>query len=183
MIIGLGHQSRVGKDTCGGYFAELLRDRGREKVMVTSFALLLKDVTHRLFKYKGVHDAAFYEKHPEERTREIPGLGKNVVDIWIEIGQRMRDVYEDVWLDAVVDMTGFDALVIRDVRFPNEAEAIRARGGVLVKVTRPGQVVRGSDTKIPDDYDWDYVIENTGTLQDLQAKCADVIGAIYGSQR
>ena len=66
--------------------------------------------------------------------------------------------------------------IITDVRFPNEAQAIKDRGGILIRINRPqyldnGLVIRKdehpSETAL-DDYDgFDYVIENDGTVQDL----------------
>ena len=72
--------------------------------------------------------------------------------------------------------------IITDVRFPNEAKAIKDRGGVVIRVNRP--LERLGNSKLPklrhtsitqhpsetalDDYDdFDYVIENDGTVQDL----------------
>ena len=66
--------------------------------------------------------------------------------------------------------------IITDVRFPNEAKAVKDRGGILIRINRPqyldnGLVIRKdehlSETAL-DDYDgFDYVIENDGTVQDL----------------
>ena len=66
--------------------------------------------------------------------------------------------------------------IITDVRFSNEAKAIKEKGGILIRINRPqyldnGLVIRKdehlSETAL-DDYDgFDYVIENDGTVQDL----------------
>tara|TARA_R110002072_G_scaffold39942_7_gene113927 strand:- start:6370 stop:7080 length:711 start_codon:yes stop_codon:yes gene_type:complete len=66
--------------------------------------------------------------------------------------------------------------IVTDVRFPNEAKAIKEKGGILIRINRPqyldnGLVIRKdehpSETAL-DDYDeFDYVIENDGTVQDL----------------
>jgi hypothetical protein len=58
-----------------------------------------------------------------------------------------------------------------DVRSLIEADAIKRAGGVLIKITRPGNRVLGLDTLIPDDWSgWDAVIENTGTPAELGDK-------------
>jgi len=59
--------------------------------------------------------------------------------------------------------------IITDVRFPNEADAIRARGGVVIRVNRPTVVIDQHPSEISlDDYEkFDYIIENTGSLDDL----------------
>ena len=67
--------------------------------------------------------------------------------------------------------------IITDVRFPNEAQAIKDRGGILIRINRPqyldnGLVIRKdehlSETAL-DDYDgFDYVIENdSDSVRDL----------------
>jgi hypothetical protein len=178
-LIGIGHQSRVGKDTCGNFIASVLAARGlSNSVKVASFAEPLKAVTAWLFGHRGVRGLAYYEENPERRNDVIPGYGGTVVDLWIAVGRKMREVYPDVWLEATLSEYERGSLIIRDVRFPNEAEAIRERGGTLIKVTRPGQVVRGSDAEIPDDYAWDYVIQNTGTIEELRNKCRLVVDSI-----
>ena len=74
----------------------------------------------------------------------------------------------------------FPDWIITDVRFPNEAEAIKDRGGILIRINRPqyldnGLVIRKdehlSETAL-DDYDeFDYVINNdTNSVQDLVDK-------------
>lgn len=62
--------------------------------------------------------------------------------------------------------------IITDLRFPNELKAVRQRDGVCIRVNRPITRI----TKFEDDYlessldshqDWDYVIENKGSLEYL----------------
>jgi hypothetical protein len=61
--------------------------------------------------------------------------------------------------------------VVTDVRYLNEAEAIRKRGGVIVRVERPGYgPVRHYEGEVHDDSLWDIVIHNDGTLADLHQK-------------
>jgi hypothetical protein len=68
--------------------------------------------------------------------------------------------------------------VVTDVRFPNEAEAIRAQGGVVLKVLRPG-----FDTGIGNDHPseievdrcaYDYLLRNDRTLPELWGR-VDVV--------
>ncbi len=70
--------------------------------------------------------------------------------------------------------------IITDVRFPNEAQAIKDRGGIIVRVNRGQQEMRyiqkaglhPSETSL-DNWKFDEVIENNGTLEDLRKKVAD----------
>jgi len=66
-------------------------------------------------------------------------------------------------------------VIFDDVRFPNEADMIRAYGGVIVRVLRP-------DHDMPPEikahqsesmaFDADIEIVNDGTVEDLHAKMA-----------
>lgn len=64
--------------------------------------------------------------------------------------------------------------IITDVRFPNEAQAIKDRNGLLIKINRHSDfenaisdTIHPSETQLDDYKDWDYVIENDGTIEDL----------------
>ena len=74
--------------------------------------------------------------------------------------------------------------IITDVRFPNEAEAVKKRGGKLIRVNRweelrfkdykkydpPAITKHASETALDNYTDWDYTISNNLTLNDLLIK-------------
>lgn len=78
--------------------------------------------------------------------------------------------------------------IITDVRFPNEAQAIKERGGIVIRVNRPadnkittfmklqgiGLIEHPSETAL-DDYEFDEVIINDGTLEDLKEKVRAIL--------
>jgi dephospho-CoA kinase len=63
---------------------------------------------------------------------------------------------------------------ISDMRFPNEFEACRAAGYVMVKLVRPGSPddAHASETALDavPDAEWDLVVRNDGTLDQLYAQ-------------
>lgn len=67
--------------------------------------------------------------------------------------------------------------IVTDTRFPDEAEAIKSRDGLLLRVNRfPQRVVVNehiSETALDDYQDWDFVISNDGTQMDLIEKVRD----------
>ncbi|UFD97999.1 deoxynucleoside monophosphate kinase [Streptomyces phage Pablito] len=84
----------------------------------------------------------------------------------------------NVWVDALFrDTADAPALVITDVRFPNEAQAVADRGGVMIRVERPGVEpardrmgrVHVSETAL-DDWPFDHVLQNDGAVRDLHLK-------------
>lgn len=84
----------------------------------------------------------------------------------------------NVWVNALFEEhADAPALVLTDVRFPNEAQAVADRGGVLIQVERPGvrpardSVGRVHESEVAlDDWDFDHVLMNDGTVEELHAK-------------
>lgn len=79
---------------------------------------------------------------------------------------------ENIWVDTAFARAQGDKIVVTDVRFPNEAEGIRTRGGRVVRVERPGTGPRNqhpSETSLVD-YEFDATILNDGTIEDLHAR-------------
>jgi hypothetical protein len=67
--------------------------------------------------------------------------------------------------------------IITDTRFPNEAKAIKDRGGFVIRVDRPGlEPINShpSETAL-DKWDFDYRIDNSGTIEDLNVKVGVMI--------
>ena len=93
-----------------------------------------------------------------------------------------QTLWDSIWIDAALTGLDEDARVcIADCRFQNEAEAIRSRGGKIVRVTRAG--VKAANAHISehdlDDFDFDYYLSNDGTLDEYHrnvARFANEIG-------
>lgn len=79
----------------------------------------------------------------------------------------------------------FPNWLITDTRFPNEAQAIKDRGGIVVRVNRPVKGIENqqtvqlhpSETSL-DDWEFDYVIDNSGSLEDLKKKVKELLNNI-----
>ena len=70
----------------------------------------------------------------------------------------------------------FPKWIITDMRFPNELQSVIDRGGITIRVTRPGTVVGNhpSETAL-DAYPMNYEIVNDGTLDDLLLQVTDIL--------
>ncbi len=72
--------------------------------------------------------------------------------------------------------------IITDVRFPNEAQAIKDRGGIVIRVNRPGYgtsitdlaSAHPSETAL-DGFEFDYTINNDGDLEKLISLVRDIL--------
>lgn len=87
---------------------------------------------------------------------------------------------EDCWVDACFRaMDPLKAYAIADCRFPNEAEAVRKRGGWVWRINRPG--VKPATDHISeiaiDDYPFDVVITNDGDFAELVDKVKEAFHA------
>lgn len=85
---------------------------------------------------------------------------------------------EDVWVNAALDNLSPGKYTVTDVRFVNEADAIKARGGKLIRIERPGIGPVNdhiSETGLDDYPNFDAVIINDGSVSDLRRKLYDVL--------
>jgi len=171
-ILAFGHQKNVGKDTLAQQVLTLAKSQRPDlQIVKVGFADLLKSMCHRLYGWAGLQPGYAYEDGPGRVRKEmqLATLGKSPRQIWIEVGNKLREVYEDTWIDAVLNGIQADVLLISDLRYPNEAAKIKARGGRIIKVTRPGLPPSHdiADDALLDYNAWDAVVINNGTLEDL----------------
>jgi hypothetical protein len=108
-------------------------------------------------------------KSPRELLQELgTAWGRDRVhrDLWILVLDRRLRMYQALGMDL-------SRVVITDVRFANEAQYIRARGGYIWQVVRGASTARPhvSEAGVPSHW-IDDVIPNTGTLDELRALVA-----------
>ncbi len=121
-----------------------------------------------------------------------------------------RDAYPNLWIDIVIrdankilsdDMlrysrtSGVDfrllpkftpGVVVSDVRFRNELEAIKAAGGHAIRIVRPGAGLEGEAANHRSeveqlgirDEEFDSVIINSGTIEDLHDRVCEAVKAV-----
>lgn len=109
----------------------------------------------------------------------------SVRDLLQKLGtEAMRNgLHENVWVNALfADYTEDKQWVITDVRFPNEFKAIKEKGGIVIRVNRPGhgnsmkELAEAHPSEIAlDGHDFDYVIENDGNLEKLISKVKEIL--------
>ncbi len=94
-----------------------------------------------------------------------------------EIAQLWRDKYPEIWvmswLRAVKD-SGVRRIVVTDLRYPNEVEALRSWGALIIMIHRPSIVddeFSGHQSESHfDKMDADMDILNDGSIEDLHEK-------------
>ena len=177
-IIGITGKAGAGKDT----LAEMLISRGFTK---KSFASLLKSVTADI---AGEPLVLYHDRDTKEAYS--PALGMTRRRALQLVGDGMRKTLGDtVWINAVFsqwDRAGRPPVVIADVRYPNEAEAILAHGGYIVRIVRPDNATLTgeaaahiSEQDIPDDL-VTVEITNDGTIAELGAEARKLRDRVLG---
>ena len=99
-------------------------------------------------------------------------------------------IHPDIWVNALfadykcpcnncrpVECDSLANWIVTDVRFPNEAQAIKDKGGIVIRVNRydengmPYKTLNNhpSETAL-DNYKFDEVIENNGSIEELIEK-------------
>ena len=122
----------------------------------------------------------------EECKREYPEVRRSLQ----RIGQGIRRIDPDYWvrnlLARAVECPPSVPIVVTDVRYPNEADALRKNGFTLVRVKRQLTTTKGltndetramlheSETAL-DRYAVDVTIRNDGSLIDLHAAVLDLV--------
>lgn len=180
-LIGLYGPSRAGKDETAKI---LVQNYGFEqRAMAAGIREILLGLNPIVKDNGGVvwELLDLFDQHHGDWDR-IKAACSESVDYMIRLGQVCRDVMgEGIWLDRVLNnVSEGDRVVISDVRQPNEFDAIKARGGLIWKVTRPGLIRRGMDGLL-DDRQFDFHIENIGSLTDLRGQVQAAIAAKYES--
>ena len=175
-IVGIGSQMRVGKDCAA---QGLCRDLSFKRI---GFADSLKDLAMIADPLAQSSSMAVNVNIGHGRLAwMVQGMGwETAKDSYPEVrsflqklGDGCRQVFgKDIFVRQVLDqIKPGDNVVIPDVRFPDEAEAIKAAGGLLIRIDRPGFGTRGShlsETALEGYDGWDVVYKNDTTIHDLQ---------------
>lgn len=183
LIVGLIGKKRSGKDT---FAAPLVEQRGFRRL---SFADNLRQAALGLdplirfeadetYLYAGNPLEALAGRGLERLSSVVDRLGWEAAKEIREVRRTLqrfgtdaiREIDSGFWVRGVTSkMQGPGSYVVTDVRFPNEAEAIHALGGTIVRVVRPGLVSddsHSSETAL-DGYPADLEVINAGTAESL----------------
>lgn len=178
MIIGLSGYAQSGKDTLGAFLVE---EHGYTRY---AFADALKNVVYALNPIIGSnilsHELVRFRDSVDELgwedAKKVAEVRRLLQVMGTEAGRQILG--DNVWVDAVMNkITAAQNVVITDCRFPNEAQAVRAAGGYVVRIQRPGVAAinaHASETSL-DEWGFDYTVENKGDMEELRLKAKDLV--------
>ena len=180
-IIGLSGYARSGKDEAAKVLVEefgFIRVAFADKLRDFLYALNpiveveWRPTTVPRAEYWCVQDVVnLHGWDGYKATRFGPEIRRLLQRLGTEAGR--NTMWDTIWIDAAFANLPEDAkVVVTDARFPNEAEAIKERGGNIVRVTRNGVgpavqadgTIHPSETSL-DDWAFDYHIWNNFSLE------------------
>lgn len=180
-LIAFTGKAGSGKSTCCELLQQLGRDNGL-KIARVSFADPLKRVCSDIycFAYDLPPEAFYGNKTQKEQVYESLGnrSGREILQ-FLGTGC-FKALTPDVWVNyfkrhcEVVLKYGADLIIVDDLRFTAEANAIRELGGLVIKVERSNVKSNGNHTNAhiseteQDLIDPDEIIWNDGDALDLQ---------------
>lgn len=184
MLIGLSGYAQAGKDSLG---AALVRNYGFTRY---AFADALKEVVYRLNPLVGGPGGVlgwrlqdYVDLDGWEKAKKTPEIRRLLQVMGTEAGRQVLG--DNIWVDTVLNQVGNRDVVITDCRFPNEAQAVKDRGGFVVRVARPGvNAVNAhpSETSL-DDWDFDLVVDNDGSIGDVESLAEFVYESLKTSSK
>lgn len=181
MIIALSGYAKSGKDTVAEMIQEIYPDKWEVKKFSGKLKLIASILT-------GIPEHMF-----EDQDFKTSILGeewwKNYGDFYHQTTVRdflqilgtdaiRNGLHTNAWVNALMadykpakmDQYNPSNWIITDCRFPNEAQAVKDNGGVVIRIVRPGiEPVNAhpSETAL-DNWDFDYKIANASDLVALK---------------
>lgn len=167
MIVGIAGPKRSGKDSLARLLSSSLN------VEVHSFAAPIRQFVAGLLGWT-------LDELEDRKEWPVPWLDgvtarQMMQTLGTEWGRQM--VHPELWLRSLAARMPEAGAVVCDVRFDNEAEAIRKLGGRVIRLSRPG-AGRGDEhaSERPiSDHLVDFEIANDGSLQLLLVRALAVL--------
>lgn len=187
MIIGISGKIYSGKDT----FAAILQ---KELCIKNKFFDL------KSFAYKLKKTGAYLTNTPEEwwfsqdgKQKQLPEWGMTIGEFQQKLGTEAcrEGLHSQTWVLALMsDYQFYSKWIVTDVRFPNEAAAIKERDGILIRINgdptgkrkdSKRNLSHESETALDSYKGFDYVIENNSTINRLEEQAQFIYYALLNS--
>jgi hypothetical protein len=179
VLIGLTGFARTGKDTTADF---MTTDFGFTKF---SFADPMREALVRLDPtiHVGGHPTSLASAVNLMGWEELKGASSDVRPLLQRFGTEVgRNMFgQNFWVDlALKSIADVNKAVFADVRFKNEADAIKAAGGIVIRITRPEYGPANSHISELEmvDYPVDFTINNSSNLFALKNEVNSIINSI-----
>ena len=174
-IILIGGKARSGKDTIADFMSDLLEKEGK-KVCKIQIGQYIKYYATRYFGWDGKE-----ESKPRDLLMK---LGTEIIREKIDPDFHIDRLIQDIRVLSYF----YDYFIVSDVRLPNEIEKPKSNfeNVVTIKMERYSDELNSIQKKhiteiALDEYDgFDFVINNDGSLEELEEKAKDILKKIGG---
>lgn len=195
--ISISGKANSGKDTVSKLIAEGLSNKINKKncVQHIAFADPLKQIIKIMFPY--VPEEHLYGPS-KFRSEIIPNAFKDskpltirqlLLDLGTEIG---RGYNPNIWIDVFKHtleqsfINKKEIVIVSDNRFRNEFDCLKSLGFYQIRILRDEQlsINHSSETDQVNikDEEFDFILNNNGTLSDLQVKINQIVNNIIKLQ-
>ena len=209
MIIGMVGRARSGKDTFAQLLKEAFKDLTGDEYIFMAYAGILKEQVGESFGLTKEQLYGDQKELPDGRylrptlpycagsSGEPNGDGKlpnphwTAREIMQAYGEFHRSIDVNYWVKKVVDKIEkecYSNVIITDIRYPNELSAINTFSGVSINIVREdAPEIHGSkhssETSMDSVTDYDFVVNNNGTIEDLKEVAYSLAHRLVSVQR
>lgn len=178
MLLLVGHQDRVGKDTFCNHLVECAAAHNIGAICV-SFASPSKTMCYNMFQHLGFPNP-LDKDFDDKKADFLPMMGKTVREVLIWFNEEVikPKCGQNIWADLLIGIynanVDYPLFIVRDFRYPIEYEIAQKRSHpYTVKITRPGVESKNFAEKALLGFDkWDEIIDNDSDLGNLKLKAA-----------
>jgi len=176
MVIGISGKIGSGKDAFAELFINHVRYEYGHEFENKKFAYNLKKIVSIL---AGVPMDDVFSR--EGKLKYLPEWGMTIGEMQQKLGTEAirNNIHNDAWVLSLFGtyQEDKDFWIVTDVRFKNEAEIIKKKGGIVIRLNGdPNNSRVGDDRNMNhqseidlDDYEgFDYVYENIPPIENLQ---------------
>lgn len=181
-LIGLVGLRRSGKDTAAAALES--KDCGYTNF---KFAGALKCMLHAYLIYRGATEdlaAQMIDGDLKETTTTLfAGWTPRYAMQTLGTEWARNLLSNSFWVDTLIGaIQGHERVVVSDVRFPNEADAIRKAGGKIIKIRRPGASVDGHASEaLIESINADAIIMNDEGIEQLRKRVIFTVTNLYAT--
>ena len=170
-IIMICGKARSGKDTLADFLIDDLKNKKPCKVQIGQY------IKYYAMKYFG------WNGEEETKPRDLLiHLGTDIIRNKIDPNFHINRLIEDIEVLSYF----YDTFIVSDVRFPVEIEKMKEKydNVFTVKIIRNSEELNEkqksniTETALDEYTDYDYFIDNNGTLEELEEKAKDLLKKI-----
>lgn len=175
-LIGISGFAHSGKDS----FAKFLKKENKD-IKITSFAKPIKKI---MIKCLGFTKKQVYDQKKKEKIDRFWEISPRKLMQLIGTEMFRKIFRDDIWIkvfDKKFRKSKNKFFIIPDVRFDNEAEAIKRNGGVIIKIERKHDNVVGKDHESEKGIDEKFIhikVDNNGSLSELKETATSIINIL-----